>query len=69
MVSLAIKTGLVDVLASGEFCSARRRIAHLLTMYGFVIYVITTALHGVRLSDARDSDARASCRCCGGSAA
>jgi len=44
MVSLAIKTGVVDVLASGEFCSARRRIAHLLTMYGFVIYVITTAV-------------------------
>ena len=43
MVSLAIKTGVVDVLASGEFCSARRRIAHLLTMYGFVIYVIATA--------------------------
>ena len=44
MVSLAIKTGLVDVLASGEFCNARRRVAHLLTMYGFVIYVITTVL-------------------------
>jgi len=42
MASLAIKTGLVDVLASGEFCSPRR-IAHLLTMYGFVIYVVTTA--------------------------
>ena len=35
MVSLVIKTVLVDVAASGEFCSARRRIAHLLTMYGF----------------------------------
>jgi hypothetical protein len=44
VVSLAIRTGLVDVLASGEFCSARRRVAHLLTMYGFVIYVITTAV-------------------------
>ena len=44
LVSLAITTGLVDVLASGEFCNARRRIAHLLTMYGFVIYVITTAI-------------------------
>ena len=43
MVSLAIKTGLVDVLASGEFCGVRRRVAHLLTMYGFVIYVVTTA--------------------------
>src|SRR5450759_742956 len=44
MVSLAIKTGLVDVMTSGEFCNARRRVAHLLTMYGFVIYVITTAI-------------------------
>ena len=44
MVSIAVKTGLVDVLTSGEFCNARRRIAHLLTMYGFVIYVIATAV-------------------------
>ena len=44
LVSLAIKSGLVDVLASGEFCNARRRLAHLLTMYGFVIYVVTTAV-------------------------
>lgn len=44
MVSIAIKTGVVDVLASGEFCNVRRRIAHLLTMYGFVMYVVATAL-------------------------
>jgi hypothetical protein len=44
MVSIAVKTGLVDVLASGEFCNQRRRIAHLLTMHGFLIYVITTAV-------------------------
>ena len=44
MASLAVKTVLVDVLASGEFCNARRRVAHLLTMYGFVIYVVTTAV-------------------------
>ena len=43
-VSLAVQTGLVDVLASGEFCNARRRAAHLLTMYGFLIYIITTAI-------------------------
>ena len=42
LVSLAVKTGLVDVLASGEFCNARRRIAHLLTMYGFVLQVVAT---------------------------
>ena len=44
LVSLAIRTGLVDVLTSGEFCNARRRLAHLLTMYGFVIYVVATAV-------------------------
>ena len=44
MASIAIKAGMVDVLTSGEFCNMRRRIAHLLTMYGFLIYVITTAI-------------------------
>ena len=44
LVSIAVKTGVVDVLASGEFCNARRRVAHLLTMYGFLLYVITTAV-------------------------
>lgn len=44
MVSIAVKTGLVDVLTSGEFCNMRRRIAHLLAMYGFLLYVITTVL-------------------------
>ncbi len=43
-VSLAVKTGLVDVLTSGEFCNARRRLAHLLTMYGFLVYFVTTAV-------------------------
>jgi len=43
MVSIAVKTVVVDVLASGEFCNMRRRIAHLLTMYGFLLYVGTTA--------------------------
>jgi len=44
LVSIAVKTAVVDVLASGEFCNARRRIAHLLTMYGFLLYVISTAV-------------------------
>ena len=43
-VSLAIRTVVVEGLMSGEFCNARRRIAHLLTMYGFLAYVITTAV-------------------------
>jgi len=44
MMSIAVKTALVDVATSGEFCNPRRRIAHLLTMYGFLAYVITTAI-------------------------
>lgn len=44
LISIAVKTGVVDVLTSGEFCNQRRRLAHLLTMYGFVIYVVTTVL-------------------------
>lgn len=43
-VTIAIKTFADDVLASGEFCNARRRIAHLLTMYGFVLFVVMTAV-------------------------
>ncbi len=41
---IAVKTALVDVALSGEFCNQRRRLAHLLGMYGFIIYVITTAI-------------------------
>lgn len=44
MLSIAAKTAVIDVLASGEFCNSKRRIAHLLTMYGFIIYVITTVI-------------------------
>lgn len=44
MVSIAAKTAVVDVMTSGEFCNPRRRIAHLLTMYGFLAFVISTAI-------------------------
>src|SRR5687768_8696642 len=44
LVSIAVQTAVVDVLASGEFCNPKRRIAHLLTMYGFLAYVATTAI-------------------------
>jgi hypothetical protein len=44
IVSIAVQTAVVDVMTSGEFCNMRRRIAHLLTMYGFVIYLVTTAI-------------------------
>ncbi len=44
MVSLAIQTAVVEGLTSAEFCNARRRISHLLTMYGFLAYLITTVI-------------------------
>jgi len=44
LASIAVQTAVVDVLASGEFCNARRRVAHLLGMYGFVLYVVATAV-------------------------
>ena len=44
LVSIAVQTAVVDVLASGEFCNQKRRLAHLLGMYGFVLYVAATAV-------------------------
>ena len=44
VASIAVKTVVVDVLASGEFCNMRRRIAHLLTMYGFILYLVATVV-------------------------
>jgi len=43
-VSIAMQTAVVDVLASGEFCNRKRRVAHLLGMYGFIVYVVATAV-------------------------
>lgn len=44
LMSIAARTAVEDVLTSGEFCNQRRRVAHLLTMYGFLLYVITTII-------------------------
>ena len=44
VVSLAVQTGLVEVATSAEFCNPKRRLAHLLTMYGFILYVAATAM-------------------------
>jgi len=43
-VGMAVATVANEVLTSGEFCSMKRRISHLLTMYGFIIFVATTAI-------------------------
>jgi hypothetical protein len=44
MVSIAVKTAAIDAITSGEFCNQSRRVAHLLTMYGFVLYAAATAV-------------------------
>ncbi len=41
--SLAAQTVMSEVLTSSEFCNPRRRLSHLLTMYGFIFYVASTA--------------------------
>ena len=42
--SLLVKTITNEVLTSGEFDNSQRRISHLFTMYGFIIFVVTTAI-------------------------
>ena len=42
--SIAVKVLANEVLTSGELCNTRRRLSHLLTMYGFIIFVVTTAI-------------------------
>ena len=44
MAGLAVQTALVDVMTSAEFCNQKRRIAHLFTMYGLIINIVTTAI-------------------------
>ena len=41
---IAIATVANEVLTSGEFCNTKRRLSHLLIMYGFIIFVVTTAI-------------------------
>jgi len=41
-VGIAVQTVVVDVATSAEFCNPKRRIAHLLTMYGFILFLATT---------------------------
>ena len=42
--ALLIKTITNEVLTSSEFQNPQRRISHLFTMYGFIIFVVTTAI-------------------------
>lgn len=42
--SLALKTLTNEVLTSAEFENPRRRVSHLFTMYGFILFVVSTAV-------------------------
>jgi len=42
--SLAVSTLANEVLTSSEFANPKRRMSHLLTMYGFVIFIVTTVI-------------------------
>lgn len=41
-MGLAVATIANEVLTSSEFCNPKRRLSHLMTMYGFVIFLIST---------------------------
>jgi len=41
---LAVATLANEVLTSGEFQNTKRRLSHILTMYGFILFVATTIL-------------------------
>jgi hypothetical protein len=43
-VSMAVQTLASEVLTSSEFKNPKRRMSHLLTMYGFVLFVVTSAI-------------------------
>ena len=42
--ALAVKTLANEVLTSGEFANQQRRFSHLFTMYGFVLFIVMTAV-------------------------
>ena len=41
-IGIAVQTIAADVLTSAEFCNQKRRVAHLLGMYGFVFFLVAT---------------------------
>tara|TARA_B100000676_G_scaffold312725_1_gene388534 strand:+ start:5589 stop:6449 length:861 start_codon:yes stop_codon:yes gene_type:complete len=43
-IGLAVQTAAGEVLVSSEFANPKRRMSHLLTMYGFILFVVTSAV-------------------------
>ena len=42
--SMMVETLTKEVLTSGEFSNPQRRLSHLLSMYGFIIFLVTTVI-------------------------
>jgi hypothetical protein len=42
--SLAVQTVANEVLTSSEFKNPKRRVSHLFTMYGFIVFIVTSAI-------------------------
>ncbi|MEE9350684.1 MAG: hypothetical protein V3U78_00360 [Thiotrichaceae bacterium] len=55
--SLLIKTISSEVLTSSEFSNQKRRLSHLLTMYGFILFAATTAIMIFGYAGATDTPA------------
>ena len=55
--SLLAKTVAGEVLTSSEFSNPKRRLAHILTMYGFIIFVVTTVMMIFTYSEANPAPA------------
>lgn len=53
--SIAVKTVTNEVLTSSEFSNQKRRASHLMTMYGFIIFVVTTVIMIFSLPVAADA--------------
>ncbi len=53
-MGLAVKTVTNEVLTSSEFENPKRRVSHLLTMYGFVLLALATAVLIFGYADAKD---------------
>jgi len=43
-IGIAVTTIAHDVLTSGEFCNPKRRLSHLMTMYGTIVFIVSTAV-------------------------
>lgn len=49
---LAIAVAANEILTSAEFCNPKRRISHMMIMYGFILYVLSTVVMIFGLSEA-----------------